>query len=92
LIFRRFAPWPARLGVSLEADATPHERAQAIARIVPDRGEAVATIADAYSAERYGGIPSTKADVRMAWRALRPRLYRAGLTRLVSAVLPARID
>jgi len=84
--FRRLAPWPARLGIRLEADATPNERARAVAERVPARHEAVAIIADAYTAERYGGRPPLKGEARRAWRSLRPRLYRAALARLVNAV------
>jgi hypothetical protein len=75
------------LGIRLDANATPNERAEAIAGVVPDRRETIAAIATAYSAERYGGRPPTKGEVRRAWRLLRPHLYRAGLARLVNAFL-----
>ncbi|HMK08013.1 MAG TPA: transglutaminase domain-containing protein, partial [Anaerolineales bacterium] len=73
--YRRMAPWPERLGVRLEGEATPGERAQALAQAVPDAEALIARIADEYSAERYGERPGG-AQARRAWLALRPRLYR----------------
>jgi hypothetical protein len=90
--FRRLAPWPARLGVRLDTDATPSDRARAIAAVIPDRRETVAAITDAYTAERYGGVPPVKGEVHRAWRSLRLELYRAGLARLVNAVLQPGVD
>jgi hypothetical protein len=84
--FRRLAPWPTRLGIRLEANATPSERAQAIARVVPERSEAIAAIATGYTSERYGGRSPAKGEPRRAWRLLRPALYRAGFARLVNGI------
>jgi hypothetical protein len=90
--FRRLAPWPARLGIRLAGDATPNERAQAVAALIPDEGPTIAAIAEAYNAERYGGRPAVKGEASRAWRSLRPRLYRAGLGRLVNSVFAAGPD
>jgi len=90
--FRRLAPWPARLGIRLDTDATPSDRARAIAAVIPDRRETVAAITDAYTAERYGGVPPVNGEVRRAWRSLRLDLYRAGLARLLNIVLQPGVD
>jgi len=90
--FGRLAPWPARLGIRMDTDATPSDRARAIAAVIPDRRETVAAITDAYTAERYGGVPPVKGDVRRAWRSLRLDLYRAGLARLLNMVLQPGAD
>jgi hypothetical protein len=52
----------------------------------------VAAITEAYTAERYGGVPPVKGEVRRAWRSLRLDLYRAGLARLLNNVLQPRVD
>jgi hypothetical protein len=70
----------------MESDATPNDRARGVAELIPDRREPIATIADAYTAERYGGRPPAKGEARRAWRALRPYLYRAALARLLNTV------
>jgi len=87
--FRRMAPWPARLGRRLDADATPIERGRALARLVPDHAADAAAIASAYSAERYGGLAPVRGDASRAWRRLRPALYRAGWKRVLASLRPS---
>jgi transglutaminase-like putative cysteine protease len=91
-VFRRLAPWPGRLGVPLDRDATPTERAQAAGEVIPELDPAFQRIADAYSAERYGGIAPVQGEVSRDWRSVRPGLYRAWLLRLINLILPNESD
>jgi len=87
-VFRRLAPWPARLGVRMDQDATPAERGRAVAELVPEHAEAVDDIVDAYTAERYGSIPPASGRAARAWRRLRLHLLRAWLARLLRGSRP----
>jgi hypothetical protein len=91
-VFRRLAPWPTRLGVALDAAATPGERARALAEQVPHQAEAITTIAEAYILERYGGQAAAKGEAGRAWRRLRPHLYRASFSRLLGGLFMSQED
>jgi hypothetical protein len=90
-IYRKLAAWPARLGIRLEQDATPVERGQAIADVLPEFGPEIDRIVDGYGAERYGDVSQPAGEAVRAWKAVRLPLYRAGLTRLLDLIF-ARND
>jgi hypothetical protein len=91
-VFRRLAPWPNRLGIHLDSDSTPAERGQAIAGVVPEVHGPVMRIADAYAAERYGGLSPAKGDMSRAWRSIRLHLYRGALAHLADIILQNEPD
>jgi hypothetical protein len=88
--FRRLAVWPARLGFPPRGQATAHERAEAVASVLPEQRQAIQSIVEAYAAERYGGKPAVPGEPGRIWKALRPHLYRAALKRLVGSLFGPR--
>jgi hypothetical protein len=87
-VYRRLAPWPARLGLSPSSeDRTPHERAEVLAAELPESRGEISAIADGYAAERYGGRTPERGSSARAWRTLRLRLYVAALSKVADGLL-----
>lgn len=85
--FRRLAKWAARLGAtSGTAISTPHERAAALADMLPEQESLISEIAEAYAMERYGGRLADPGVPTRAWRSLRGHLVRARLSRLFAGI------
>jgi transglutaminase-like putative cysteine protease len=71
-VYWRWVEGLGRIGIPVSADQTPFERGRAFARQYPLEAERGWTIAQAYAAERFGGVACDAAPVQEAWRALGP--------------------
>lgn len=80
LRLERAARW---LSLSLPANLTPHERAEAVSRQVPPARPGVEAITAQYVQEQYSGHPADAQSALSAWRAIRFKVWREGLRRFV---------
>jgi transglutaminase-like putative cysteine protease len=84
--YARMWRFAARLGVPGPPDQTPHERAEALATLVPEGRAPIQSITDMYVIERFGrgngnGDGSSAED---RWALLRPVLWKAWLQKKFS--------
>ena len=90
------APW---VGVDLQRSDTPLERAEAIARAVPESAPAVRQIVSLYVQEQYTsqrlslvGRYDTYRKAREAWSMVRRVFLRAALLRWLGRLTPGAGD
>lgn len=89
------APW---LGVDLAPGDTPHERAEAFRRSIPESGRPVRRIVDLYVQEQYspehldGHREQAELQARGAWANLRGLLLRTGVRRRLRKLNPFNGD
>jgi hypothetical protein len=82
----RFAGW---IGLRDRAEATPYERSDELARLMPEAQAAIADITSLYVRERYGAQALTLEErlrVLQASARLRARVLRGGVERIVGGV------
>jgi hypothetical protein len=79
----RFAAW---LGVPGPPDQTPYERADALAKLVPEGESSISRITGMYVAERFGRGNRNEegGDAEDQWTLLRPVLWRTWLQKKFS--------
>jgi transglutaminase-like putative cysteine protease len=87
-IYASWTLWFDRLGPKLTPDQTPYERAEMFARKFPPDGDTVWSIAQVYSAERFGQVDVDVGPVREAWHRLQLRMLRRWLRMRLGRATP----
>lgn len=77
----RLSSWARWLGIFFRPADTPYERADALARAVPNGREPIRNLTQEYVLRRFSPTPEGHAefDPRNEWRRLRPLLWRRSL-------------
>jgi len=79
--YDRLSNWARWLGLFFRPADTPYERADALARAVPDGREPIRNLTHEYVLRRFSPTPEGRAefDPRSEWKRLRPLLWRRSL-------------
>lgn len=79
--YDRLGSWARWLGIPFRPADTPYERADVLARAVPDGREPIRNLTHEYVLRRFSRTPGGRAefDPRAEWKRLRPMLWRRTL-------------